>query len=342
MSTFYFAQSEKFAHQVTRYYQMLFGYGHTPGGPNLDVVHEFQSEFSISLESLMFLAFGVSCHYLRQDEGAFLSDPKEWNLNAGFFRNLTDSAKCDVPKMLAILGRSPDHFKEEIGDTEALDGFNFTTLWRYPILHLTPEVFAPLDLQFLEDSISSRLYWILHDKYLEKAAATHDSSIRRDAERSREALASEWGRRFEWYTNMVLERCVSNTSVRVSGDLKDKCGGADWVCEYPDGFLIFEITKSRLKYKTVLSQKFESIMAEVDEILFGTHKKNTRGKLQQIDDSIKTSEQNWRGRKQGPIIFPVLVMENAIPWFANIAERIRKKIVEKQTPGRPCTKISNH
>lgn len=247
---------------------------------SFDFVGEFEKNFGFSYDHLTAVVFAIIARY---GENWRPKVPIDWCIGAGYFwPHLHQAAREAVPRVLSYLGADFDDHRSRMrsrvegqSDGPIFDGFS---IYDRPLLELEPDVYIPLDLQYLAASLSAAPFWrFLADLY----------SSRRELEANQLKIAM--GRSMEWYTAALLRPAQSVSTTKYLWLDWDEPLAVGSGVPTPDALLLEESVLFVIEITTRSITPGVATSADPDQLEDGFRKvwfgdgKETRGKLAQLE-----------------------------------------------------------
>ena len=145
---------------------------------------------SVSLDDYLNIIFSIVALFLQRREN-ILSRGKTYIVKDELLANTNLNADS-VSKIFSLISLDFYKYKKEICYAgEEKNPFNFITFKKYPLVRIN-EKFICIDLNFVNDKISSGLFWLINNSIISRA--------------QRDKFHSDWGFLFEEYIKSVFRR----------------------------------------------------------------------------------------------------------------------------------------
>jgi|GEM_PF-2116697 len=273
----------------------------------IDLDKEFEEETGLSIEEFLTIGFAYLAHLNS------ISVHTENPFDFVFTSNFWTQTKLPIKKQLAVqslLSQNLEDFNKNYSDSVSdklknidIPISNFLPLVDAPILNLSPSLSICSDPQYLEEKMSTGVYWILHNKF------------KRKNEKSKmDSLSKYYGFLHEAYVELVYSNiCDDLIPIKTKPDGKIKTCDFVGVIKQGDMFnlLFIESKKIALSLPMVLLGEKDTSLHDLQRI-FGE-----KG-FEQVYSTIQQYEQNkLEELKHIPLdkvkgIYPLLAIDRLI------------------------------
>lgn len=341
----YLNAQEPFRNLLARYYSVFFD--HLPKqakqypGEHYDYVKSFEVTTGIRLKVFLLLAVTLWGHYFKRGLKTRLEFLKAtpFPVNRAMDR-IKPKRRSEALRVFEYLSNDRRGFREafeqQVENTNGRNYYRLEPIWRWPFFRLTDDAYFPLDLTAFEYKTTLGIKWTVHDAIVERL--NHAPEAEKPALRSeRNRFMAFYGRTVESYVDDLIRAMFSGMSevtvLRESGET----GGVDFVIydeRRPEEVVFMEFTTSTLHYKTAMSGSTQAIFDELQHILFRDSGRKSKGKVQQLHDSIEAFSKGGLPtlemvRSRVKRIYPVLVLERNLPMFPGLTGDYRNMIKDK-------------
>lgn len=219
------------------------------------------------------VGFAIWGFYSEPNKSQRLSAPHEFLFSKRYFNKLSDNSRRKLLKALDNLARKTAYFKKELAQIRGIGQFFlFIPFMRRPIFQTSGDTYYILDVDYLEQRISSGAFWYILDTY------------KRGKEMSR--IKGVWGELFESYVEELFRATYTARPKRVFFEADgDDTGNIDIVVYYPDTILFIEITAKSSALTEWASGNEEQIDSSLRRILVQDDK--SKGKVKKLFEAIK-------------------------------------------------------
>ncbi len=306
-----FYKSQQLRYLIARYNLLFFSYPSKISDKSFSITDKYKEFTGIDIKLFMYIS--ISIYSFFQKSIRHVEDyqmwPQKYLLSENYFKTTSKEVKREIKNILELMSEDISSFKRTMEETRYdIDNtyFSFITFKKKPLLRLD-DLYLLFDIGYLEDRLTSGIYWEIFNK------------LEDDKEKNK--FASIWGQIFELYVFDILKRCFGGSKRLFFEDDKRK-QQIDTIIYYPDSLIFIEVTSKKIRPTTLVSGDYNKYMSELSDLFFGGEK-SKKGKLTQLFGEInrfKNGEIDLDGIKPSSIknYYPVIIFEDSpvtLPFF---------------------------
>lgn len=309
--SFYFFKSQQFRYLIARYNLLFFSYPSKISDKSFSIIDKYKEFTGIDIKLFMYISISIYSFFQKaiRHVADYQKWPQRYLLNENYFKTISKEIKKEIKNILKLLSEDLSSFKKTMVETKYdIDNtfFSFITFRKKPLLRLD-DLYLLLDIGYLQDKLTSGIYWEVFNK------------LEDDEEKNK--FASIWGQIFEIYVFDNLKRCFGD-SKRLFFENDKRKQQIDAIIYYPDSLIFIEVTSKKIRPTTVVSGDYEKYISEISDLFFGGEK-SEKGKLTQLFSEInrfKNGEIDLNGLDSSLIknYYPVIIFEESpvtLPFF---------------------------
>lgn len=310
-------QKEQLCYMLVRYYLIWVKLTDEVTGLELDIKNKFKEITQLEIDSYIYLGLCILVQWLFLRPDNFSQKRTGINIQTYFKDSLVPKVNCE--KMFNLLMLKIDDFqhqyKKELKITEN-PTYSFVTFKQRPLLALGDNFIICLSPRFLEEKITSGIYWIIVD------------GLKNEEER--EKFLRDFGKLFERYIVQTSERIFGNRFLNKIFYGPNETEASDGLIFYPEELVFIEAKSSRFRLKTTTTGEIKEYVKDLEKFFIkGAEQLHNRikdwkeGKIK--SDKIK-SFLNLKIKK----FYPILIVPEAFPQLSLLWDLLNEKLKEKK------------